>query len=50
MPRLLLRLWARTVPLIYRGRCVQEWEAELGALVHTPQNWQAYMRRTTQGR
>lgn len=29
MPRLLLRLWARTVPLIYRGRCVQEWEAEL---------------------
>jgi hypothetical protein len=46
MPRLLLRLWARAVPLIYRGR----WEAELVALVHTPQSWHAYMRRTTEGR
>jgi predicted permease len=34
MSRLLLRLWARAVPLIYRDRWVEEWEAELVALEH----------------
>jgi putative ABC transport system permease protein len=32
MARLLLRLWARRVPLLYRDRWIEEWSAELAEL------------------
>jgi len=44
MSRFLLRLWGRHVPLIYRDRWVEEWEAELVALERRGMNRSAFGR------
>lgn len=44
MSRLLLRLWAQTVPLLHRDRWVEEWEAELVALEQRDANQSRYKR------